>query len=124
MIYPRLRIAKNLLADDGVLVCAMDENEFDTLSLVLKEIWGESTYDHTCVTVVHNPRGVMGNNFSRTNEYAFFVYPKNLKVINDRRIEEEDALKMGKSLALVMSLLIMSTRHKLRFMMEYTMCIQ
>ena len=90
MIYPRLRIAKNLLADDGVLVCAMDENEFDTLSLVLKEIWGESTYDHTCVTVVHNPRGVMGNNFSRTNEYAFFVYPKNLKVINDRRIEEED----------------------------------
>ncbi len=90
MIYPRLRIAKNLLADDGVLVCAMDENEFDTLSLVLKEIWGESTYDHTCVTVVHNPRGVMGTNFSRTNEYAFFVYPKNQKVICDRRIDDED----------------------------------
>ena len=90
MIYPRLRIAKNLLTRDGVLVCAIDENEVDTLSMVLKQIFGESSYEHTCVTVVHNPRGQQGTNFSHTNEYAIFVYPKGMKAIADRVIAEED----------------------------------
>lgn len=90
MIYPRLKISKDLLTDDGVLVCAIDENEVDTLSLVLKEIFGESSYEHVCVTVVHNPRGQQGTNFSHTNEYALFVFPKGPKVIADRKIEDED----------------------------------
>ena len=90
MIYPRLRIAKDLLTDDGVLVCAIDENEVDTLSMVLKEIFGESSYEHTCVTVVHNPRGQQGTNFSHTNEYALFVYPKGIKAIADKIIADED----------------------------------
>lgn len=90
MIYPSLRIAKTLLTEDGVLVCAIDENEVDTLSMILKEIFGESNYEVTCVTVVHNPRGQQGKNFSHTNEYALFVYPKMVKVIVDRKIDDED----------------------------------
>ena len=90
MIYPRLKLAKDLLTDDGVLVCAIDENEVDTLSLMLKQIFGESSYEHTCVTVIHNPRGKQGKNFSSTNEYALFVYPKSIKVIADRIIADED----------------------------------
>lgn len=90
MMYMRLRLSKNLLSDDGVLVCAIDENEVDTLSLMLKEIFGESSYEHVCVTVIHNPRGQQGTNFSHTNEYALFVYPKGIKAIADRKIEEED----------------------------------
>lgn len=90
MMFMRLKVAKNLLSDQGVLVCAIDENEVDTLSLVLKEIFGESSYEHVCVTVVHNPRGQQGTNFSHTNEYAFFVFPKGTKAIADRKIDEED----------------------------------
>lgn len=90
MMFMRLKIAKNLLTDDGVLVCAIDENEVDTLSLMLKEIFGESSYEHACVTVIHNPRGQQGTNFSHTNEYAIFVYPKGIKAIADRKIEDED----------------------------------
>lgn len=90
MIYPRLRIAKDLLTNDGVLVCAIDENEVDTLSMVLKQIFGESSYEHTIVSVVHNPRGQQGANFSHTNEYAIFVYPKGMKAIADRPIADED----------------------------------
>lgn len=92
MIYPRLKIAKNLLTNDGVLVCAIDENEVDTLSLVLKQIFGENSYEHTCVTVVHNPRGQQGTNFSHTNEYAIFVYPKGMKVISDRVIVDDEVV--------------------------------
>ena len=79
MICPRLRLAKDLLTDDGVLCCAIDENEFATLSLVLKEIFGESNYEHSYVSVVHNPRGQQGNNFSYVNEYLIFVYPSDGK---------------------------------------------
>ena len=90
MIFPCLHIARTLLTSDGVLVCAMDENEIHTTAMMLKEIFGESNYEITCVTVVHNPRGQQGKNFSHTNEYAIFVYPKTEKVIIDRKINEAD----------------------------------
>lgn len=90
MIYPRLKVAKSLLTSDGVLVCAIDENEVDTLSLVIKSIFGESSYEVTCVTVVHNPRGQQGTNFSHTNEYALFVYPKGIKAISNKLIPEDE----------------------------------
>lgn len=90
MIYQRLLIARNLLTEDGVLVCAIDENEVFSLGMILKEVFGEGTYEHVCVTVVHNPRGQQGKNFSYINEYAIFVFPKALKVIADKRISDED----------------------------------
>lgn len=89
MMFPRLKVAKDLLADDGILVCAIDENEVDTLSLILKNIFG-SNYEYTIVTVVHNPRGQQGTNFSHTNEYAIFVYPRNMKAIADRLIPDDE----------------------------------
>lgn len=90
MMYSRLMVARNLLAKDGVLVCAIDENEQAPLMMMLKEIFCEGNYEHVCVSVVHNPRGVQGINFSYTHEYAIFVYPSNGKMISDRQIKEED----------------------------------
>ena len=90
MMYQRLLLARNLLTNDGVLVLAIDENELYSIGMILKEIFGEGTYDHVCVSVVHNPRGQQGKNFSYTNEYAIFVFPKTMKVISDRRINDED----------------------------------
>lgn len=40
--------------------------------------------------MIHNPRGQQGKNFSYTNEYAIFVFPKALKVIADKRIADDD----------------------------------
>lgn len=90
MMYQRLLLARNLLTDDGVLVCAIDENELFSLGMILKVIFGEGIYDHVCVSVVHNPRGQQGKNFSYTNEYAIFVFPKAIKAIADKRINDED----------------------------------
>lgn len=90
MMYERLLVARNLLTADGVLVCAIDENELFSIGALLKEVFGEGSYDHVCVTVVHNPRGQQGKNFSYTNEYAIFVFPKALKVIADRRIADKN----------------------------------
>ena len=78
-MYSRLKLARNLLSKDGVLVCAIDENEFASLSCIIKEVFGESAYEHSYVSVVHNPRGQQGINFSYVNEYLIFVYPDNGK---------------------------------------------
>ena len=90
MMYPRLRVAKNILAKDGVLVCAIDESEFGTLSVLMKEIFSGSSWEHAYISVVHNPRGQQGKNFSYVNEYLIFVYPSGLKAIGDRKIRDED----------------------------------
>ena len=70
----RLKLAKGLLSNDGSLICAIDENELNTLGLMLQEIFYGWAID--CVTVVHNPGGIQGTNFSYNHEYVYFVYPK------------------------------------------------
>lgn len=40
MMYQRLLLARNLLTEDGVLVCSIDENELSSLQMILKEIFG------------------------------------------------------------------------------------
>ena len=90
MMYQRLRVAKNVLAKDGVLVCAIDENEFGTLSVLMKEVFSGAAWEHAYVSVVHNPRGQQGTNFSYINEYLIFVYPSGIKAIGDRVITEEN----------------------------------
>lgn len=42
MIYPRLRIAKDLLSDDGVIFISIDDNEVDNLKKICSEIFGEA----------------------------------------------------------------------------------
>lgn len=98
MMYPRLRLAKDLLTNDGVLCCAIDENEFASLSQMLKEIFGESSYEHSYVSVVHNPRGQQGSNFSYVNEYLIFVYPAdNKKYLADFPKDTVDARNLRDS---------------------------
>ena len=74
MVYPRLHAAKALLRQDGILYCTVDENEHATLSLILKEIFSEGTYEHAYITIVHNPRGQQGKNISYVHENAVVIY--------------------------------------------------
>ncbi len=89
MMAARMTIAKKLLKDDGVFVCAIDENELGTTLLLIEEIFGEG-YKADPITVIHNPRGVQGDNFSYVNEYAIFVYKKGYKVVGERIVEEDE----------------------------------
>ena len=86
MMSHRLNVANNLLKDDGVLICAIDENEFYRLGSLLDDTF--KNREIHCVTIVHNPRGVQGNNFSYTHEYAYFVFRKGLKVIGSKQRDE------------------------------------
>ena len=44
MIYPRLRLARNLLRDDGVIFISIDDGEVDNLKKVCGEIFGEENF--------------------------------------------------------------------------------
>lgn len=45
MIYPRLKLARNLLADDGVIFISIDDNEQANLKRVCDEIFGEQNFE-------------------------------------------------------------------------------
>lgn len=87
MMHDRLGIARGLLAGDGVLVCAIDENEQERLGLLLEEVFPGR--DRTCVSVVHNPRGKQGAGFSYTHEFAYFVHRAGLTLGRHRLAESK-----------------------------------
>jgi adenine-specific DNA-methyltransferase len=47
MMYPRLRLARNLLTDDGVIFINIDDNEIHNLRKICDEIFGEDNYIDT-----------------------------------------------------------------------------
>jgi len=44
MIYPRLRVARDLLTEDGVVFISIDDNEVDNLKKICNEVFGESNF--------------------------------------------------------------------------------
>jgi len=84
----RLEMAKRFLTNDGVLIVAIDKNEQPRLQILIEEIYPE--YDVDCITVIHNPRGTIGTNFSYTHEFAIFVTPKGKKSICNRVLAEDE----------------------------------
>lgn len=44
MIYPRLKVARDLLTEDGVIFISIDDNEVENLKKVCDEVFGESNF--------------------------------------------------------------------------------
>lgn len=70
----RLKLAKQLLSPDGILVVTIDDNEYNRLSLLLEQLFPEYKQDTVCVQM--NPGGTQGDAISVTNEFMIFVYNK------------------------------------------------
>ncbi|MCX8178688.1 MAG: site-specific DNA-methyltransferase [Candidatus Aenigmarchaeota archaeon] len=91
MMEKRLKLAKNLLKQDGVLICTIDDNELFAIGLLLDEIFGENNRIGI-VCVEHNPQGrTFSKYLSTTHEYYLF-YAKNIKnvEIQNLPISEDD----------------------------------
>lgn len=90
MMDKRLRFASSLLdPDTGVLIVAIDDNELNTLGLLLQEIFPMKKI--TPVAVVHNPSGTQGNNFSYNNEFLYFVYNGSIANIYPEERSDDEA---------------------------------
>ena len=86
MMYNRLSVAKKLLKDDGILICAIDDNELQTTSLLFDDLFPDKIKN--TVVIVNNPHGVSRSGFSRTHEYAMFLLNSN-QVINKKPAPED-----------------------------------
>ena len=76
MMYSRIKLAKNLLTNDGVIVLSIDDSELINLTKICDEIFGDNNRIGI-VTVVHKPEGRnQAKYFATSNEYALF-YCKN-----------------------------------------------
>lgn len=50
MIYPRIKVARDLLSDDGVIFISIDDNELENMRRVCNEIFGVSNFRNTILT--------------------------------------------------------------------------
>ena len=72
MMEKRLKLAKRLLSQDGVLIVTIDDNEYAHLSLLLEEVFPQYRRDTVCIQI--NPRGPQSAKIAVTNEFAILVY--------------------------------------------------
>ena len=87
MMYPRLRLARNLLSDDGIIVISIDDYEVHNLRKVLDEVFGEANLIGTIITRC-NPQGRGKNNVDPIHEYNF-IYSKDFNELENLKIERE-----------------------------------
>ncbi|MGE7942219.1 site-specific DNA-methyltransferase [Lysinibacillus xylanilyticus] len=69
MIYPRLKLARNLLTDDGVIFIAIDNNEIKNLRMICDEIFGESCFVEQLVWRNKYGSGAKTKAFIEVHEY-------------------------------------------------------
>lgn len=79
MMQKRLKIAKRILKDDGVLIITIDDNELAHLYCLVETIFPD--FQTFIVTIEHNRRGRRGKNIAKTNEYALYLFKKGLDII-------------------------------------------
>ncbi len=81
MIYPRLRVAKDLLRDDGLIFISIDDNEVRNLRAITDEIFGDNNF----VACIVWKKKTNGNNVGLIPPVHDFivVYAKNINNISD-----------------------------------------
>lgn len=79
MIYPRLKVARDLLSDDGVIFISIDDNEVENLKKIGNEVFGIQNFVGM-LSVENNPKGRKNSSFiSISSEYCI-IYAKNKSV--------------------------------------------
>lgn len=79
MMYPRLKLARNLLSYNGVVFISIDDNEIQNLRKACDEVFGENNFVAQ-VIVQTNPRGRTFDRFiAKTHEYVL-VYSKSIDI--------------------------------------------
>lgn len=81
MIYPRLRLAKDLLVENGVLVISIDDNEIENMRQCCNDVFGESNLVNCFIWNCSTAGGIRPKFASKTHEYIL-VYAKNKNALD------------------------------------------
>ncbi|MGO0715570.1 site-specific DNA-methyltransferase [Bacillus subtilis] len=88
MMYPRLKLARNLLKDDGVIFISIDDTEVDNLKKICDEIFGEDNFIGMFI-VNSSPSAIDYGHMGKTNEYVLF-YAKNINYTDTFHLPDEE----------------------------------
>ena len=88
MMYPRLKLLKKLLADDGAIFISIDDNEQANLKLICDEIFGAQNFVAN-IAVINNLKGRSDDKFIATAHENLLIYRKENFTTNGVPIPEE-----------------------------------
>lgn len=89
MMYPRLKMSRNLLSKNGIIFISINDNEVDNLKKLMNEIYGEKNY----VTTFVWEKGKEGGNDSsvmRSHYEMIIAYAKNINSENIINLDKKD----------------------------------
>ncbi len=81
MIYPRLKLARNLLSDDGVIFISIDDNEQANLKKVCDEIFGEQNFIAQIIWERAYAPVNLKKHFSESHDYII-CYARDINLLN------------------------------------------
>ena len=91
MIYPRLKLAKDLLADDGVIFISIDDSEQGNLKKICDDIFGECNFVNTVIWEKrYSPQNAV-QWFSENHDFVL-VYAKNKMIWHPQLLERTDEM--------------------------------
>ncbi|WP_425538080.1 site-specific DNA-methyltransferase [Microaceticoccus formicicus] len=89
MMYPRLRLARNLLTDDGVIFISINDNEVDNLKKICNEVFGEDNFVSAFIR-----KGSGGRQDSKyyaiVHEYILCYAKQSSLYISGKELKEDD----------------------------------
>jgi len=88
MMYSRLKLARNLLKNDGVILLSIDDYEAHNLKKLCDEIYGENNFAGVFV-IRSTPNARNYGNIAKMHEYCF-MYCKNIEDVITFELEEEE----------------------------------
>ncbi|MBM4555138.1 site-specific DNA-methyltransferase [Rhodococcus hoagii] len=88
MMYPRIKLARNLLTDDGVLIISIDDNESANLRKIGDEVFGAGNFVAQ-VAVQINPRGRHLDRFVAKTHESLMIFVRNAAAESIRGIAKE-----------------------------------
>lgn len=93
MIYPRLKLAKDLLSDDGVIFISIDDNEQANLKKLCDEVFGEDNFIAELIWELGT--GTTAGHFTRGHEYLLCYARKKYNINNFDNYNNGEIIKHG-----------------------------
>ena len=95
MMYPRLKLARNLLTDDGVIFISISDDEIGNLRKLCDEIYGENNFLAEITRTSTAGSKNDSNLFINDNDYVL-VYCKNINYVKINKIKHRNTQKYSK----------------------------
>lgn len=87
MMYPRLKIARNFLTDDGVIFISIDDNEYNNLKKICDEIFGEQNFVSNIIWYNKEGGGGSDSKFFRIKHEYILCYAKSVDNLEIKGVE-------------------------------------